>query len=92
MHREMVLQMRIGQAGLDHGHAHAGTGVRVSVVEPGLTDTHLQDHFPVHPKDAMDIKHVPTGEDIARGIRYVLQQPPHVIIPRLRMQPSEQPE
>ena len=34
----------------------SGTGVRVCALEPGLVDTHLQDHFPVHPKDMLDIK------------------------------------
>jgi NADP-dependent 3-hydroxy acid dehydrogenase YdfG len=70
----------------------AGTGVRVSVLEPGLTDTHLQDHFDTHPRDLMGIKHVPTGEDLARAVRYILEQPAHINVPRMRMQPNEQPD
>jgi NADP-dependent 3-hydroxy acid dehydrogenase YdfG len=70
----------------------AGTGVRVSVIEPGLTDTHLQDHFPTHPKEAMGLNKIPSGDDLADGIHYILQQPTHVLIPRLCMQPSEQPD
>jgi NADP-dependent 3-hydroxy acid dehydrogenase YdfG len=68
----------------------AGTGVRVCALEPGLVDTHLQDHFPVHPKDALNIKHMATPEDIGRAIRFMLEQPDHVAIPRILVMPADQ--
>jgi NADP-dependent 3-hydroxy acid dehydrogenase YdfG len=70
----------------------SGTGVRVSVLEPGLTDTHLQDHFPTHPKEALGLNEIPSAEDLAGAARYILEQPAHINIPRLCMQPSEQPD
>jgi NADP-dependent 3-hydroxy acid dehydrogenase YdfG len=68
----------------------AGTGVRVCALEPGLVDTHLQDHFPVHPKDMLNIKAPVQPADIGRAIRFVLEQPDHVAIPRILVMPAEQ--
>lgn len=68
----------------------AGTGVRVCALEPGLVETHLQDHFPVHPKDALNIKNLVQPADIARAVRYMLEQPDHVAIPRILVMPSDQ--
>jgi NADP-dependent 3-hydroxy acid dehydrogenase YdfG len=69
----------------------ARTGVKVSVLEPGLVTTELQDHFKVHPRDALGIKHPLTPADVARATRYLLEQPDHVRIPVLMILPSEQP-
>lgn len=68
----------------------AGTRVRVCALEPGLVDTHLQDHFPIHPKDMLNIKVPLQPEDIGRTIRFVLEQPDHVAIPRILVMPAEQ--
>jgi len=68
----------------------AGTGVRVCALEPGLVDTHLQDHFPVHPKDLLNIKALVQPEDIGRIIRSMLEQPDHVAIPRILVMPEDQ--
>ncbi len=68
----------------------AGTGVRVCALEPGLVDTHLQDHFPVHPKDLLGIKALVQPADISRAIRFVLEQPDHVAIPRILVMPEGQ--
>ena len=68
----------------------AGTGVRVSVVEPGLTETHLQDDFAQHPSEALGIKQMAKPSDLARAVRWILEQPAHVNVPKLMMQPSEQ--
>ena len=68
----------------------AGTGVRVCALEPGLVDTHLQDHFPVHPKDMLNIKALVQPEDIGRAIRFMLEQPDHVAIPRILVMPTDQ--
>ncbi len=68
----------------------AGTGVRVCALEPGLVETHLQDHFPVHPKDALNIKNLVQPADIGRAVRFMLEQPDHVAIPRILVMPSDQ--
>jgi NADP-dependent 3-hydroxy acid dehydrogenase YdfG len=68
----------------------AGTGVRVCAFEPGLVETHLQDHFPVHPKDALNIRHLVQPEEIGRVVRFILEQPDHVTIPRILVMPAEQ--
>jgi NADP-dependent 3-hydroxy acid dehydrogenase YdfG len=69
----------------------AGTGVRVACIEPGLVATELQDHFDVHPRDALGIKEPLQSADIARCVRFMLEQPRHVTIPRLMVLPAEQP-
>ena len=66
-----------------------GTGVKVSVIEPGLTLTELHNHWKVHPKDAMNINPL-APEDIARAIRFVLEQPAHVLVPKIMMIPADQ--
>jgi NADP-dependent 3-hydroxy acid dehydrogenase YdfG len=68
----------------------AGSGVRVSCIEPGLVNTELQDHFEVHPRDFLKMKTPLEPEDIARVVRFMLEQPPHVSIPRIMVLPSEQ--
>ena len=68
----------------------AGTGVRVGCIEPGLVSTELQDHFEVHPKDALGMQQPLEPQDIARCVRFMLEQPPHVSIPRMMVLPSEQ--
>jgi len=68
----------------------AGTGVRVCALEPGLVETHLQDHFPVHPKDMLDIEALVQPADIGRAIRFILEQPDHVAIPRILVMPTDQ--
>lgn len=68
----------------------AGSGVRISCVEPGIVLTELHDNFEVHPRVSMGIEKPLVPEDIARCIRFVLEQPAHVNIPRLMVLPSEQ--
>jgi NADP-dependent 3-hydroxy acid dehydrogenase YdfG len=68
----------------------AGSGVRVSCIEPGLVSTELQDHFEVHPREMLGMEQPLEPEDIARVVRFMLEQPPHVSIPRIMILPSEQ--
>ena len=67
-----------------------GTGVRVTALEPGLIETHLQDHFDTHPREMLGIEKMVTPADVARVVRFVLEQPEHIMIPRLLVMPSEQ--
>jgi NADP-dependent 3-hydroxy acid dehydrogenase YdfG len=69
----------------------AKTKIRVSVIEPGLVATELQDHFKVHPRDALGITEPLVPGDVARCVRFILEQPPHVRIPVLMILPGEQP-
>lgn len=68
----------------------AGTGVRVCALEPGLIETHLQDHFPVHPRDMLNIKTLVQPAEVGRVVRFMLEQPDHVAIPRILVMPAEQ--
>ena len=68
----------------------AGSGVRVGCIEPGLVNTELQDHFEIHPRDMLGMEQPLEPEDIARCVRFMLEQPPHVSIPKMMVLPSEQ--
>ncbi len=69
----------------------AGTGVRVMVIEPGFTETHLQDHWADEQKTGLKAITKPVQPaEIARAVQFMLEQPDHVVIPRLLMVPAEQ--
>lgn len=68
----------------------AGTGVRVCSLEPGMVETHLQDHFPVHPKDMLGIQMPVQPAEIGAAIRFILEQPDHVAIPKILVMPADQ--
>jgi NADP-dependent 3-hydroxy acid dehydrogenase YdfG len=68
----------------------AQTGVKVSCIEPGIVDTALCDHFENPPKQVFNITHALAPDDVARCIRFILEQPDHVLIPKLMVMPSEQ--
>lgn len=68
----------------------AGTPIRVSCIEPGLVLTGLHRDWKVHPTKALNIPNPLRPDDIARAVRFILEQPPHVSVPRLMMLPSEQ--
>jgi NADP-dependent 3-hydroxy acid dehydrogenase YdfG len=59
-----------------------GSGVRVTLVEPGATDTPFFERVPLdeplHP------------EDIARAIMFALEQPPHVDVNEIVVRPTAQ--
>jgi NADP-dependent 3-hydroxy acid dehydrogenase YdfG len=58
-----------------------GTGVRVTLIEPGMVDTPF---FENRPTDALQ------DEDIARGVIYALSQPPHVDVNEILIRPIAQ--
>jgi NADP-dependent 3-hydroxy acid dehydrogenase YdfG len=58
-----------------------GTGVRVTVIEPGMTDTPF---FEQRPKDALE------EDDIARAVMYAVSQPPHVNVNEILVRPTAQ--
>ncbi len=69
----------------------SGTAVKVSAVAPGMVLTELHDHMPTHPKVTLGIEHPLSPSDVARSVRYVLEQPEHVRIGRLLVLPSQSP-
>ncbi|MEQ9219086.1 MAG: SDR family oxidoreductase [Cyclobacteriaceae bacterium] len=68
----------------------ANSDVKVSVIEPGATKTNLQDHFEKHPLQVLGIEKPILPEDIARCVKFILEQPDHVRIPVMMIMPGEQ--
>ncbi len=58
-----------------------GSGVRVTLIEPGMTDTPFFENRPTDPLEA---------EDIARGVLYAIAQPPHVNVNEILIRPTAQ--
>jgi NADP-dependent 3-hydroxy acid dehydrogenase YdfG len=58
------------------------TGVRVTLIEPGMVDTPFFDN-PVH--NALQ------AEDVARAVLFALDQPPHVDVNEILIRPTAQP-
>jgi NADP-dependent 3-hydroxy acid dehydrogenase YdfG len=58
-----------------------GTGVRVTLIEPGMTDTPFFDN---RPTDALE------DDDIARAVLYAVSQPPHVNVNEILVRPTAQ--
>ena len=67
----------------------AGSGIRVSCVEPGLVITELHRDWETPPAEVLGIEQPLRPADIARAVRFMLEQPEHVLIPRLMVLPSE---
>ena len=68
-----------------------GTGIRVMVIEPGYTATQLQSHWTEEQQQMLKAMETPLQPvDIARAVKFMLEQPPHVIVPRLLMVPVDQ--
>ena len=59
------------------------TGVRVTVIEPGMVDTPFFDT----PPEIEALK----PEDIARVVMFAVQQPPHMDINEILIRPTAQP-
>lgn len=58
-----------------------GTGVRVTLIEPGMVDTPFFDDRPTHALEA---------DDIARAVLYAVSQPPHVDVNEVLIRPVAQ--
>jgi NADP-dependent 3-hydroxy acid dehydrogenase YdfG len=58
-----------------------GTGVRVTLVEPGAVDTPF---FDTPPEDAL------TPDDVARVVMFAISQPPHVDVNEVLVRPTGQ--
>jgi NADP-dependent 3-hydroxy acid dehydrogenase YdfG len=58
-----------------------GTGIRVTLIEPGMVDTPFFDN---RPTDALK------DDDIARAVMYAVSQPPHVNVNEVLVRPTAQ--
>ncbi len=58
-----------------------GTGIRVTLIEPGMVDTPFFDN---RPTDAL------ADDDIARAVMFALSQPPHVNVNEILVRPTAQ--
>ncbi len=58
------------------------TGVRVTLIEPGMVDTPF---FENRPSEALE------PEDIARTVMFAISQPPHVDVNEILVRPTAQP-
>jgi NADP-dependent 3-hydroxy acid dehydrogenase YdfG len=58
-----------------------GSGVRVTLIEPGMVDTPF---FEQRPTDALE------DDDIARAVLYAVSQPPHVDVNEILVRPVAQ--
>ncbi len=65
----------------------AGTGVRFSVIEPGVVDTPLLDLRPA-PPSAEQRTQMLTSEDVAEACAFLAALPQHVAIPELPILPA----
>jgi NADP-dependent 3-hydroxy acid dehydrogenase YdfG len=57
------------------------TGVRVTLIEPGMVDTPF---FDERPKDALE------PDDVARAVMFAVSQPPHVDVNEILVRPTAQ--
>ena len=58
-----------------------GSGVRVTVIEPGMTDTPFFENRPTDPLHP---------EDVARAVMWAVSQPPHVDVNEILIRPTAQ--
>jgi len=58
-----------------------GSGIRVTLIEPGMVDTPFFDN---RPKSALE------ADDVARTVMFAVQQPPHVDINEVLVRPTAQ--
>ena len=62
-----------------------GTGVRVTLVEPGIVDTPFWDNLQ-KPDSAKELQ----ADDIARAVMFAVSQPPHVDVNEILIRPTGQ--
>ena len=68
----------------------AGSGIRITTVEPGLVRTDL--HRDIAKKEGVlpEVAEPLTPADVARCVLFALDQPPHVNLPRIMLLPRDQ--
>jgi NADP-dependent 3-hydroxy acid dehydrogenase YdfG len=66
------------------------TNIGVACVEPGLVQTKLHRNWEVPPAHSLNVPRPLQPEDIARVVRFILEQPDHVRVPRVLAVPADQ--
>jgi len=66
-----------------------GTNIKVSCIEPGLVMTELHKDWKVHPKESMKIHEPLNVDNIVDTVRFIMDQPDHVRIPKLMILPKD---
>lgn len=69
----------------------ADTQIKISAIAPGTVDTGLYDKWDSEDEDYIKSGGVLQPEDIARCVRFILEQPEGVMIPRMLAVPTNQP-
>lgn len=69
----------------------ADTKIKISAIAPGTVDTGLYDKWDGEDEDFIKSGGVLQPEDIARCVRFILEQPEGVMIPRMLAVPTNQP-
>jgi len=80
-----------GVVGLGHAlrHETAGTGVRVTTIEPGVADTPLARAASLGAELIASIRPL-QPEDVGRAVGWVLQQPPRMVVNELTLRSADQ--
>ena len=66
-----------------------GEKIKISCIEPGLVLTELHKDLKIHPKESMNIHEPLSVDDIVDIVRFIINQPDHVRIPRLMVLPND---
>jgi NADP-dependent 3-hydroxy acid dehydrogenase YdfG len=66
-----------------------GTNIKISCIEPGLVMTELHKDWKVHPKESMKIYEPLSVDNIVDAVRFIINQPDHVRIPKLMILPKD---
>jgi NADP-dependent 3-hydroxy acid dehydrogenase YdfG len=65
----------------------ANENIQVVAIEPGLVLTELHDQWETHPSESMNISDPLQPADIARCVRFILEQPSRMRVARLMVLP-----
>jgi NADP-dependent 3-hydroxy acid dehydrogenase YdfG len=66
-----------------------GTNIKISCIEPGLVMTELHKNWKVHPKESMNIHEPLSVDDVVETVKFIINQPGHIRIPRLMILPKD---
>jgi len=67
----------------------SGTNIKISCIEPGLVMTELHKDWKIHPKVSMGIHEPLSVENIVETVKFIMDQPDHVRIPKLMILPKD---
>jgi len=68
----------------------AGSGIRITTIEPGLVRTDLHRDFEQPIELTQNVGEPLSAADVARTVMFALDQPPHAYVPRIMILPRDQ--